>query len=147
MVPRLVLEFRPETLENAAVEEGEYTLFPLLLKNGLRASLKSASLLTGQLYVSLDFHPDIPVRTLGSENDEFPEMPTIDSGFDEALAKLSDLPIEEVLRQAAGALAAAEQLLSDPNIDRALISLTKLLDDSDAAVIDLGAFVRTGISG
>lgn len=146
MIPRLVLEFRPETLENAAVEEDEYTLFPLLLKHGLRASLKSASLLTGQLYVSLDFHPDVPIRTLGKGNDEFPEMPTIDSGFDEALAKLSELPIEEVLRRAAGAFDAAEKLLRDPNIDHALISLTKLLDDSDAAVIDLGAFVRTDVA-
>jgi len=141
MIPRLILEFRPETLENAAVREGEYTLFPLLLKNGLRASLKSASLLTGQLYVSLDFHPNVPVRTLGNENDKYPEMPTIDSGFDETLAKLSELPFEEVLARMGSTLAALEEILRNPNISDALAALPGLLADADSTVVELEKFV------
>ena len=35
-----------------------------LLRLGLRAQLKSASLLTGQLYVALDFFPDAPKAKL-----------------------------------------------------------------------------------
>jgi len=145
MTPRLLLEFRPETLANASVEEGEYTLFPLLLKAGLRASLKTASLLTGQLYVSMDFHPEIPVRTLGTGDDEYPEMPTIDSGFDEAIAKLSDLPIKEVLSRAGAALAAVQAVLEDPNIGKALESLATLLNDADGAVIDLRQFMHSEV--
>lgn len=146
MIPRLVIEFRPETLENAAVEEGEYTLFPLLLKNGLRASLKSASLLTGQLYVSLDFHPDIPVRTLGNESDKYPEMPTLDSGFDQTLAKLSDLPIEEVLARVGSTLAALEEILRNPDIADALAALPSLLADADSTVVELKNFVAGDLS-
>lgn len=141
MIPRLILEFRPETLENAAVKEGEYTLFPLLLKNGLRASLKSASLLTGQLYVSLDFHPNVPIRTLGTENDKYPEMPTIDSGFDETLAKLSELPFEEVLARMGSTLAALEEILRNPNVSDALAALPGLLADADSTVVELEKFV------
>jgi paraquat-inducible protein B len=145
MIPRVILEFRPETLENASVEEGEYTLFPLLLENGLRASLKSASLLTGQLYVAMDFHPGTPVRSLSRSKEEYPEMPTIDSGFDEALAKLSDLPIEEVLSRAGAALAAAQSVLEDPNIGSSLEALTIFLKDADESVVDLRHFMRSDV--
>jgi paraquat-inducible protein B len=145
MIPRLLLEFRPETLANASVEEGEYTLFPLLLKAGLRASLKTASLLTGQLYVSMDFHPEIPARVLGTGDDEYPEMPTIDSGFDEAIAKLTDLPIEEVLTRAGGAFAALTTVLEDPNIGKSLQSLVTLLNDTDTTVIDLRRFIHSNV--
>lgn len=145
MTPRLLLEFHPETLANAAVEEGEYTLFPLLLRAGLRASLKTASLLTGQLYVSLDFHPEIPVRTLGTGDDEYPEMPTIDSGFEEAIAKLTELPIGEVLNRAGGVFAAAQAVLEDPNIGKSLESLARLLRDTDETVIDLRQFVHSNL--
>lgn len=146
MIPRVILEFRPETLENAIVEEGEYTLFPLLLENGLRASLKSASLLTGQLYVAMDFHPGTPVRTLGSGDDAYPEMPTIDSGFGEALEKLSDLPIEEVLGRAGGALAAAEELLRNPHIADALAALPSLLSNADTTMGDVRQFVKQDLA-
>lgn len=146
MIPRLVFEFRPETLENAVVQDGEYTLLPLLLENGLRASLKSASFLTGQLYVSLDFYPATIERRLGNGEDKYPEMPTIDSGFDEALAKLSDLPLEEVLSRAGGAFDAVEVLLRNPHINDILAALPLLLTDADAAVVDVRQFVNSDLT-
>jgi paraquat-inducible protein B len=146
MIPRLMMEFHPETLENAVVEEGEYTLLPLLLERGLRASLKSASLLTGQLYVALDFHPDIPERYLGTGSDEYPEMPTIDSGFDEALAKLSELPVEEMIVRVSNAFSAAEDLLRNPHIDEILAVLPTLLTDTDSTVVDLRQFINRDLT-
>ncbi len=142
MIPRLIFEFLPESLENAVVQEGEYTLLPLLLKNGLRASLKSASFLTGQLYVSLDFHPNSIERHLGSGHDEYPEMPTVDSGFDDALAKLSDLPLEEVLSRAGGAFAAVENLLRSSDLQKTMATLPALLTNVDATVVDFKQYVN-----
>ena len=147
MIPRLTLEVRPETMANAVLKEGEYTLFPLLVKNGMRASLKSASLLTGQLYVSLDFHPDEPVRQLGNGEDEYPEMPTIESGFDEAIAKLSDLPLQEVLARASGALAAVETLLRNPDIGKTIAALPSLLAKTDASVGDFRSLLNNDLAG
>jgi paraquat-inducible protein B len=146
VIPRLTLKFLPESLVNARVEEGEYTLLPSLLKHGLRASLKSQSILTGQLYVALDFRPDTPERRLGGNKDEDPELPTLDSGLDEMMAKLKDLPLEEVLVRAAGALEAAEELLRNPKIAESLDSLPPLLADADQAVIDLRKFVNDDLS-
>lgn len=142
MIPRITIEFLPETLENAIVTEGEYTLFPLLLEHGMRATLKSASLLTGQLYVSLDFHPGTPIRKLGSTADAFPEMPTIDSGLDKVINRLSDLPIEDVMIRTASTLAAAEELLRNPEINKALAALAPLLVDMNATILDLRQFLN-----
>ena len=142
MIPRITLEFHPETMENAYVEEGEYTLLPFLLASGMRASLKSASLLTGQLYVSLDFHPGTPERYLGSGIDEYPELPTLDSGLDQVIAKLTELPIEELIAHLNGALAAAEDLLRHPRVEESLAALPILLTDVDLTVVDLKRFMN-----
>lgn len=147
MIPRLTIEFRPETMENARVEEGEYTLLPFLLKRGMRASLKSASLLTGQLYVELDFLSDKPERYLGSGIDAYPELPTIDSGLDQVISKFSELPIEDVLARVTSTLAAAENLLRNPHLDEALAVLPTLLTDADALVADLRQFMNREVAG
>lgn len=141
MIPRLIIEVRPETMEGVVLEEGDYTIFASLVKKGMRASLKSASLLTGQLYVALDYHPGTVVRKLGSGNDEYPEMPTLDSGFSEALEKFSSLPLEEFLSRAGGTLAATEELLRNPHIGEVLAALPKLLNDVDTTVVALQLFI------
>ena len=142
MIPRLILEIHPETLRNVVLNDADDTQFFLLIKNGMRAKLKSASLLTGQLYVALDFYPNTPVRRLGSDSEEYPEMPTIDSGLDQALAKLSELPIEEVLVRLGSTLAAVEELLKNPHVNEALAALPPLLRDADTGVVDLTQFVN-----
>jgi phospholipid/cholesterol/gamma-HCH transport system substrate-binding protein len=146
MIPRLILEFHPEVLENAVVTEGEYTLFPFLLESGLRASLKSASLLTGQLYVSLDFRPGSPERYLGDGDDAYPEMPTIDSGFDKAIEKISELPIQELILNLSSAISAAEELLRNPDIGESLAVLPTLLTDADSTVVELRQFINRDLT-
>lgn len=73
------------------------------VSEGLRASLKTASLITGALYVDLDYYlevPDEPVVVIG----EHPVMPTISSGLAQLESRLSSimetidgLPIEELV--------------------------------------------------
>lgn len=146
MMPRLVLELHPKVLENVVIEEGEYTLMPLLIESGLRASLKSASLLTGQLYVSLDFWPGTPERYLGSGNDAYPEIPTRDSGFDKALESLSELPLQELVMRLSSAISAAEDLLRNPAIDESLAALPTLLVDADNTVVELRQFINRDLT-
>ena len=135
MIPQLTLEIYPETLENAILEEGEYTLFPLLLARGLRARLKSSSLLTGQLYVALDFYPGTEERYLGGKKHKYPEMPTTDSGLEQVIAKLSELPVQELVVRAIRTLESVEEVLRDPHIDETLAALPQLLRNADSAVV------------
>lgn len=146
MIPRVTLEVRPETLKNVVLDVDDFTRFTLLVKNGMRAKLKAESLLTGQLYVALDFYPGTPVRKLGSDNEMYPEMPTIDSGLDQALAKLSNLPVEEVLIRLSTTLEALEEILKSPHLSEALATLPILLRDADTGVVDLTKFVNQDLA-
>lgn len=146
MIPRVTVEIRPETLKNAVLAEGEYTLFAGLVKRGMRARLKAESMLTGQLYVALDFYPNTPVRNLGGENDAYPEMPTIDSGLDKAIAKLSSLPIEEILVRLSSTLEAVEELLRNPDLDASLAAMPSLLRNADTGIVDLTQFVNRDLT-
>jgi len=61
-----------------------------LIAKGLRAGLKSGSLLTGKRYVALDFYPDAaPAKLL--YGGAYPEIPTIPIGIAEITAKVTDL--------------------------------------------------------
>jgi len=57
-----------------------------LVNQGLRATLASESLITGQLYVELDFHPDTEIVFRGID-DDIPEIPSIPSGIQEVIVK------------------------------------------------------------
>jgi paraquat-inducible protein B len=70
-----------------------------LVERGLRAQLQTASLITGQQMVSLEFFPDEPKKSIGREG-KIPEIPTVPSTFNEIassatsfLNKLNELPL------------------------------------------------------
>ena len=145
VTPRLELEFYPETLRNASVAEGEYTLFQPLVERGMRASLKSESFLTGQLYVSLDFHPNKPIRQLGNGEDSYPEMPTIDSGFDELLDRFQDLPLDALMGQITSTLNSVETLLRNEHVSEAAGYLPVLFSDVDTVIKGVGQLVTSDL--
>jgi paraquat-inducible protein B len=73
-----------------------------LVSRGLRAQLKTGSLITGQLLVQLDMHPDAPPKHIVWEGN-YPEMPTLPTPMEEITAsltqllnKLEKLPIEQI---------------------------------------------------
>jgi paraquat-inducible protein B len=61
-----------------------------MVRRGFRAQLKSGSLLTGQLYVSLDFVKDAPAEHIDWTTTP-PTMPTAPGGFDDLQASLSSI--------------------------------------------------------
>jgi paraquat-inducible protein B len=88
-----------------------------LVRRGLRAQLKPASLLTGSLFVDLGFHPQGPARGLGRHG-KYPEIPTVSSTMSAMvanIAKLADrlqgLPLEEMVAEVRAALPALREAL------------------------------------
>lgn len=61
-----------------------------LISQGLSARLDSESLLTGRLYVSLDFRPDEEPVMSGVPH-EYPEVPTVGSSMSEVTARLQEI--------------------------------------------------------
>jgi paraquat-inducible protein B len=73
-----------------------------LVERGLRGQLKSGNLLTGQLYIALDFFPSAPKATLELDKSP-PELPTIPGNLQglqdsitSLLAKLNKIPFETI---------------------------------------------------
>ena len=146
VTPRILIEFHPETLKGAKVAKGEYTLFQPLLDQGMRASLKSQSFLTGQLYVSLDFYENRAIRTLGSDKDKYPEMPTIDSGLGEIFKAFQDLPLDALVVQLTDTLDSLDNVLANEGVSESASYLPTLLADADMMLKAIGMFTAQDLS-
>jgi paraquat-inducible protein B len=88
-----------------------------LVAHGLRAQLELQSLVTGQASIDFDFHPDTPVRLVGTESGVL-ELPTIPSDIDalkanasSVLAKINQLPLQEIAAQVLDAVRVAKTTL------------------------------------
>jgi paraquat-inducible protein B len=71
-----------------------------LVNQGLRAQLRMKSLLTGQLYIDLNFHPDKPAQLIGHSS-SISEIPTIPTTVEELSSQLEGFPIEKFLTDVA----------------------------------------------
>jgi paraquat-inducible protein B len=91
-VPVLV-EVDPRLLRaigDVTSREDEILLLGDAVSNGLRASLKTGSLLTGAMYVDFDYYPADKPAELGYKGD-FPVVPTMPSGFAQLEVKLASV--------------------------------------------------------
>ncbi|MDD2770123.1 MAG: MlaD family protein, partial [Methylococcus sp.] len=113
----------------AAFEAGRHPLMEKLVERGLRARLKTGSLLTGQLYVDLDFYSDSPAKTL-VYGGQYPELPTLPSVADELqrsvteiMANLKKLPLEKIGQELLGTVQGSNRLLNSPELKDAVGSM------------------------
>ena len=107
-----------------------YLTVNMLVKKGLRASLQTGSLLTGQLFVSFSMRPDTPVNLIG-EDSPYPELPTIratDFGsiaqsVERFLNKLNRIDIDKLSLEFIKALEGTSNILNGPEIKGSLEEL------------------------
>ncbi|MDY0309291.1 MAG: paraquat-inducible protein B, partial [Castellaniella sp.] len=122
-----------------------------LIERGLRAQLRTASLLTGLQYVALDFFPGeahaVPKIPGDISSSKGFLVPTVQGDFDRLqgqvsniVAKLDKVPIEAIGRDLRGSLEALNRLLRRldtqvaPEASRALSSASASLDRVGAAL-------------
>lgn len=93
-----------------------------LVRHGLRAKLKSQSLLTGQLYVEINFFPGTPIHLVGS-NLQIPEIPALPSETEELIndvgiiiTKLKNLPLNELFNSLLSTAENLEKFVSSPEL-------------------------------
>jgi len=115
-----------------------------MISNGLRAQLRTASLLTGQLYVALDFFPGTPKvkprKDVRLDDDDLPEMPVVQSSLlqlQDAISaiarKVQKFPLEQVGTDLQETLRGATKLIE--HIDNDLVpELRSTLTDVRKAV-------------
>lgn len=119
----------------------------LIQKAGLRAQLKTQSLITGKLYVDLDFHPDKPAD-FKHLDPSVPEIPTIPTELEEAkaelralLARVEKMPFEQLVQSLASAAAGADRLLNKPELAQAIDRLDATLEETRQLMAALDARV------
>ncbi|MBI4989550.1 MAG: MCE family protein [Rhodocyclales bacterium] len=108
-----------------------------LVERGLRGRLRLQSILTGQLYVDLDFHPDKPARHVATDP-AVSEIPTIRTAVQELTTRLEGFPMGKFLADVAAIGEALNQTLNTPearNLPRRMDATLKHLE-SLAARLD-----------
>lgn len=111
---------------------------------GLRAQLQMQSLLTGQLFIQIDFFPGSEARFV--EAGEIPEIPTVPTTLEELSGILEDLPVRDVvnnLNRAAESLAglAGDRRIPEAiqSVDKAFSDISELADKLDSRTRPLGS--------
>jgi phospholipid/cholesterol/gamma-HCH transport system substrate-binding protein len=122
------IEIEPDRLEviGARPRAGQY-LTPLI-DRGLRASLETQSLVTGQMQVGLDFQPDKPAKFVATDKTT-PEIPTIPTPMQELAKKIQKLPIDEIFEKLSSTLSKIDNLVGSPEIVEAIRSVNLALGD------------------
>jgi paraquat-inducible protein B len=100
-----------------------------LIKQGLRAELGLQSVVTGQLQIELDFHPEAKAIFLG-ENALCQEIPTIPSKFEKLTKTLENLPLKEIVDKVSSSLNRIDALLESPEIIETLQSTKLAMKDA-----------------
>jgi paraquat-inducible protein B len=125
-----------------------------LIDHGLRASLEMQSLVTGQMQVGLNFHPDKPGKFAEFKADsKTPEIPTIPTPMQELAKKIEKLPIEEIFEKLQSAIGGIEKVVNSPevvatirNLNLAVMDLKKLIGNVDSHVGQLGPEVKGAVT-
>ena len=116
-----------------------------LIGNGLRAQLRTGNLLTGQLYIALDFIPGAG-RSAPAAPDGFVAMPTVPGTLSELQPQIADIvqrvskiPFEEIGKDLRGTLARASQAIGQltPEAQKALAEVQRTLNRAQASLESL----------
>jgi paraquat-inducible protein B len=122
-----------------------------LVAKGLRAQLKTGSLLTGQLFVDIDFHPDAPNAQV-KYGEKFPELPTIPAPLliitarvNDLLSKLETVPIEKIGKNLGDTLQNVKRLTESKELLEAVQALNETLQHTRQLVQNLDSNVAPQI--
>jgi len=108
-----------------------------LIARGLRAQLKTQSLLTGLLYIQLDFHPDKP-PVLAPIDLEYTQIPTIPTDLELLARQMEEIDLSALAGKLEGTVNGLNAFVTNP----ALQTLPEELQESLAALTALSNELR-----
>jgi len=130
-------EFHPETVTNInrKGETREENIKHLVEDFGLRAQLRTQSIVTGQLFIEVDYHPDTEYRYYGDGT--IVEIPTIPSPFEQLGKELREFNVSELANAISSAAMAISQLADNPDLKLAFENLNNTLASTSKLVTDI----------
>lgn len=131
---------RVETGDGKPVDLGDQETIDKLVTRGLRARLRMQSLLTGQLYVDLDFYPGKPARLIGLQPGQS-EIPTIPTTVEELTSKLEGFPMDRFFADVATISASVKKIIATPEAQGLPARLDATLGQLESLTKSLGHIV------
>ncbi len=115
-----------------------------LINAGLKARLENQSLLTGLLYVDLNFYTAKPGNITNRNYRNLPELPSVPTTVDEIrntadaiLNKAKELPLEQMVKDLSETLKETRDLLKSDDMRNSLAALAKSLQETQKLMVTL----------
>ncbi len=124
-----------------ALDQSPKEQLVLLVARGLRAQLIVQSMVTGQLIVELDFHPDKPAKLVAGDS-EYLEIPTIPSGIDDLLEQIAKAPIEDILNKVLSAVDGIEKAVNSREVKESLLTLKQTVTNLNKLVLNIDSRIE-----
>jgi paraquat-inducible protein B len=114
------------------------------IDRGLRAQLRTESLVTGVLYIGIDLFPGTPVKFVQAAGSKYPEIPAVPTTLErvevtagEILAKLSEVDFKGMMDSVSRAVDGVGQLVNSPALKSALQRLDQMMPKIDQAIAEI----------
>lgn len=155
LTPRItvLIETEPQRWEMLGEAKVDHkTEIETLVAKGLRAQLKTGSLLTGQLFVDLDFHPDAPKAQVlyGEKFSELPTIPAplqiITARVNNLLSKIETVPIQKIGKDLGDTLQNVKKISESKEVLESIQALNETLQSTRRLVQNLDSNVAPAIS-
>jgi paraquat-inducible protein B len=113
---------------------------------GLRGQLEMESLVTGLLYVALDFFPGTPINLVQQANadNKYREIPTLPTALEQAkgavtrvISKLDEIDFKELNANLQATLKGVNRTVNSSEIESVLRSLARVMPKVDQAVVNI----------
>lgn len=131
----VLIEIEPERIavQGDQGKLAEAGMIPQLVNRGLRGQLKSGNLITGQLYVELDLHPETRPGVLVTHGD-YQVLPTVPTPLEALTSKLTTivdrieaLPLDRIGEDLSAILAGVNTLVNSSAIEQGVVELERVL--------------------
>jgi paraquat-inducible protein B len=130
----------------SVVAENREALRKAIVDRGFRAQLEMESLVTGLLYVALDFFPGTPINLVQRTDGDYkyPEIPTLPTTLEQAkdavtriMTKLEEIDFKELGANLQATLKGVNRTVNSPEIESVLRSLARVMPKVDEAVVNI----------
>ena len=118
---------------------GDDESFDKLVDAGLRAQLQLQSLLTGQLFIQIDFLPNTPANLVEYNKSRWApqEIPTIPSPIEKINKVLEDIPMDKVKDHFLAAIEGMDRLVNSEELHQSITALHAALEEFHQLVANL----------
>jgi len=133
-------------MSNLNILEGDRTALQdeyiqALINKGMRAQLEIQSVVTGQLLISLEFHPATKAIFTGRDK-RYAEIPTIPTQFQQFTKRLENVPVEEIFQELRATLAGIHKMVNSPEAANLIASGSKGIDEIRLLIHHIDGQVR-----